>query len=37
VKSSENLYGGSLSEFEVQTAPITDGVLAGVIRDLVIE
>ncbi|XP_010516044.1 PREDICTED: uncharacterized protein LOC104791775 isoform X1 [Camelina sativa] len=36
-KSSENLYGGSLSEFEVQTAPITDGVLPGVIRDLVIE
>ncbi|KAL1221731.1 hypothetical protein V5N11_026181 [Cardamine amara subsp. amara] len=37
VKSSENLLGGSLSEFEVQTAAITDGVLPGVIRDLVIE
>ncbi|EOA24486.1 hypothetical protein CARUB_v10017743mg [Capsella rubella] len=37
VKSSENLYGGSLNEFEVQTAPITDGVLPGVIRDIVIE
>lgn len=36
-KSSDNLYGGSLSEFEVQTAPITDGVLPGVIRDVVIE
>ncbi|KAL1221729.1 hypothetical protein V5N11_026179 [Cardamine amara subsp. amara] len=37
VKSSGNLLGGSLSEFEVQTAAITDGVLPGVIRDLVIE
>ncbi|VVB05731.1 unnamed protein product [Arabis nemorensis] len=36
-KSSDNLYGGSLSEFEVQTAPITDGVLPGVIRDVVID
>ncbi|KFK34744.1 hypothetical protein AALP_AA5G187600 [Arabis alpina] len=36
-KSSDNLYGGSLSEFEVQTAPITDGVLPGVIRNVVID
>ncbi|XP_024013712.1 uncharacterized protein LOC18020712 isoform X2 [Eutrema salsugineum] len=36
-RSSDNLYGGSLSEFEVQTAPITDGVLPGVIREVVID
>ncbi|KAF8101930.1 hypothetical protein N665_0201s0230 [Sinapis alba] len=35
--SSGSLYGESLSEFEVQTAPVTDGVLPGVIREVVID
>ncbi|XP_022546850.1 uncharacterized protein BNAA09G55000D isoform X2 [Brassica napus] len=35
--SSGSLYGESLREFEVQTAPVTDGVLPGVIREIVIE
>lgn len=35
--SSGSLYGGSLGGFEVQTAPVTDGVLPGVIREVVIE
>ncbi|KAJ0246960.1 D-aminoacid aminotransferase-like PLP-dependent enzymes superfamily protein [Hirschfeldia incana] len=35
--SSGRFYGGSLGEFEVQTAPVTDGVLPGVIREVVIE
>ncbi|CAH2064091.1 unnamed protein product [Thlaspi arvense] len=33
----DDLYGESLSEFEVQTAPVTDGVLPGVIREVVID
>ncbi|KAG2243756.1 hypothetical protein Bca52824_094391 [Brassica carinata] len=35
--SSGSLYGESLGEYEVQTAPVTDGVLPGVIREIVIE
>ncbi|KAL0848065.1 hypothetical protein Bca101_021312 [Brassica carinata] len=35
--SCGSLYGESLSEFEVQTAPVSDGVLPGVIREVVIE
>ncbi|CAN8254552.1 unnamed protein product [Cochlearia groenlandica] len=36
-KSCGSLYGGNLSEFEVQTAPISDCLLPGVIREVIIE
>ncbi|XP_010534437.1 PREDICTED: uncharacterized protein LOC104809986 [Tarenaya hassleriana] len=36
-KQPGKISGGSFCQFEVQTAPISDGVLPGVIRELVIE